>query len=140
MSIGKYASRIAVGVAAATMAVLGLAPAQPALAGTEQCNEGWFCMWENNQYTGYYYGLLNADSPNVGNDFNDKMTSYWNRSPHTYLVFFDTSYGGGCSKLGPGWSNPAVNWGMNDQITSARRWRPGDENTVCNYHGGVDRV
>ncbi|SFJ01300.1 peptidase inhibitor family I36 protein [Amycolatopsis sacchari] len=121
------------GIALATAAAATVAMATPASASYDQCPDGWFCMWENNAYTGYFYGLLNADSPNFGNDFNDKMTSYWNRSPDRWLVFSDSSYGGVCMTIEPGQSSSAVKPEINDTATSARRWVPSDVNKFCQF-------
>lgn len=134
MTIRKLARRTAAAGAAVAMAVTAaLTPAQPALAGWDQCAEGWFCMWENNAYTGYFYALLNADSPNFGGAFNDKMTSYWNRSGETYIVFMDSNYNGGCYWVSPGESTSAVSSSGNDLATSARRWNPSDNSRFCQF-------
>ena len=122
MKLGKFALRLT----AVTTAVLSAAvlTAGSASADYNQCEPGWFCRWENNAYTGRIYALRNADSPNFGKDFNDKMTSYWNRSNHTYLVFEHTKYEGTClATVYPGDSKSAVAPWANDEATSARRWR-----------------
>ncbi len=126
MKMGRLAFR-ATALCTAVLSAVVVAGG-PAAAAPSQCEPGWFCMWENNSYTGRFYALLNADSPNVGKDFNDKMTSYWNRSPHTYLAFRHSGYGAGCTfYIEPGESSAAVpTWG-NDEITSVRRKQPGED-------------
>ena len=74
MKIRKIALRGAA-VATAVLSVTALT-AGSASAAPEQCEPGYFCMWENNAYTGRIYALRNADSPNFGDFFNDKMTSF----------------------------------------------------------------
>lgn len=64
--------------------------------------------------------------------FNDKMTSYWNRSKYTYLVFEHSNYRGGClATVRPGESTSAVPPWANDAATSARRWRKSDVHRFC---------
>lgn len=130
MKIRKIALRGAA-VATAVLSVTALT-AGSASAAPEQCEPGYFCMWENNAYTGRIYALRNADSPNFGDFFNDKMTSYWNRSNHTYVVFEHVNYGGTClHTIRPGESTSAVPTWANDLASSARRWRAEDAFEFC---------
>ena len=46
-----------------------------------QCRKGWLCMWSDPNFGGRIFALSEGTaSPNVGKWFNDKMSSYWNRT------------------------------------------------------------
>lgn len=114
----KIASRLASIGAALTFAVAtaGLA-AVPAAADSSQCSAGNFCVWEHSSYTGKFLQSKSSVS-NVGNDFNDKMTSYWNRTDKTVAVYQHDKYTGCMFSIGPGKSEAAVASHFNDKMTS----------------------
>lgn len=120
MKIRRFAFR-GTAVAAAVLSLTALS-AGSASADYTQCEPGWFCMWEHMNYKGRFFALRNGEeSPNFGKEFNDKMTSYWNRSNHTYLVFRDANYGACIFTIRPGASEGAVQEWRNDEATSARK-------------------
>ncbi|MER5369389.1 peptidase inhibitor family I36 protein [Streptomyces sp. NPDC002722] len=53
--------------------------ASPAVADSDQCPYGSFCVWEKSSYRGDFRHYTSS-TPNVGDYTNDRMTSYWNRT------------------------------------------------------------
>lgn len=105
--------------------------APPASAHYSQCPDGYFCMWEHSSYEGAFF-KTNRSVSNVGSSFNDKATSFWNRTDVWVTVFQHAGYtgdalGGGfgvpsgikCVNFAPGASTAAVIGDFNDDATSA---------------------
>jgi hypothetical protein len=94
---------------------------------SKDCRPGQLCFWENSSYTGRNLRFTNVNSSaNIGGWFNDKMTSYWNRTRKAYIFFQNTNYRGThvCSKAGS--SSAAVRSGFNDRMSSFRVKRSND--------------
>lgn len=90
----------------------------PALAGSEQCPDGHFCLWEHAGYQGRFFSSAD-DVSNVGPNMNDKSTSYWNHMNVQICVYEHSRFRG---HLG---GYRAQSYGhmhfTNDIITSFRR-------------------
>ncbi len=126
--VARIAALCAMTAAVATTAVV---VEHSAFAAYQDCGDGWFCMWDDMNYGGRIYALQNADSPNVGDYFNDRMTSYWNRTQDIYIAFEQVNYQGTCFWISPGESSAYVGRSLSDIVTSVRRWQPGDEHLFC---------
>lgn len=91
----------------------------PAVADSEQCPNGSFCVWEQSSYRGDFRHYT-ASNPNVGDYMNDRMTSYWNRTGKTVAVYEHSNYVGCMFSVKPGGSEAAVASHFNDKMTSLR--------------------
>jgi len=95
------------------------------------CHAGWICFWQNSSYSGLYLMFTHTNSnANIGSWFNDRMTSYWNRTRNFYGLFQESNYQGVemCAKSSS--SSAAVPSGFNDRMTSFRIHSPHD---FCQY-------
>lgn len=96
-----------------------------------QCGESSFCMWEHSSYEGMYYYRYGS-TPYVGNDFNDKATSAWNRLPVWVTVYEHRDYQSSwypnpfpgtfyhCLSIAPGASSVNFLNVFNDKASSVR--------------------
>ncbi|WP_434444037.1 peptidase inhibitor family I36 protein [Lentzea sp. E54] len=104
---------------------------QSASAHYSQCPAGGFCMWEHSNYEGMFYNTYSSDANVDG--FNDKATSFWNRSNvwvtvHQHANFESDAYAPCvgcppavyCAVIAPGASSWSVGE-FNDKATSVRR-------------------
>lgn len=83
-----------------------------ALGDGGMCKPGWFCMWEDNNYNGNAIGFI-PNVANVGSYWNDRATSFWNRTGKTVCVWTDTWYRGQGFGLGAG----AWTWNIGSNTT-----------------------
>lgn len=137
---GKKFGAILAGIFTASALTLVVTPT--ASASYSQCPAGYFCMWENSSYTGMFYASPGSVS-NVGG-FNDKATSFWNRTNTWVTAYANSNYGTysecsmggclgtGCAAFGPGSSSAAIpsssGISFNDKVSS---FRVGERNTSC---------
>ncbi|WP_062213857.1 peptidase inhibitor family I36 protein [Streptomyces sp. NBRC 109706] len=120
MGIRNIVARLWSVAAVLTLATGGVTLTAPAAAAdSSQCPNGSFCVWEHSSYTGRF---LHSGSSvaNVGNDMNDRMTSYWNRTGKTVSVYEHSNYTGCMISVAPGRSEAAVASHFNDKMTSFR--------------------
>ncbi|ARQ68819.1 peptidase inhibitor family I36 protein [Streptomyces marincola] len=118
MGIRSITSRLwAAGAALTFAAATASLTAQPAVADSSQCSSGHFCVWEHSSYTGRFLQSTGSVS-NVGNNMNDRMTSYWNRTNRTVSVYEHSGYTGCMFSIAPGKSEAAVASHYNDKMTS----------------------
>lgn len=120
--LSPLARRVSTAVAAlAAVAGVWTAAAPGAAAASGDCPADKFCAWENSSYTGRLMIANAGDSnPNVGSGFNDKLTSYWNRTNHYITLYFDSNYRGCMITIPPGGSSAAIPTQFNDKMTSFR--------------------
>ncbi|MCX4870123.1 peptidase inhibitor family I36 protein [Streptomyces sp. NBC_00825] len=123
---GAAASRAAVssrlwGAAAVLAFTAGAASmtASPAVADSDQCPSGSFCVGEKSSYRGDFRNYTSSN-PNVGDYMNDRMTSYWDRTGITVSVYEHSNYVGCMFTIGPGKSEAAMASHFNDSMTSLR--------------------
>ena len=107
----------AVGTVLTVALATAVVTAQPSAADSSQCPSGSFCVWDNSSYSGRFLHSGSSVS-NVGNDMNDRMTSYWNRTNQTVAVYEHGGYVGCMFSVAPGGSEAAVHSGFNDRMTS----------------------
>ncbi|MCX5098380.1 MULTISPECIES: peptidase inhibitor family I36 protein [unclassified Streptomyces] len=109
------------GAAAALAFTAGIASmtASPAVADSDQCPYGSFCVWEKSSYRGDFRHYTSS-TPNVGDYTNDRMTSYWNRTGKTVSVYEHSNYVGRMFTVGPGKSEAAMASHFNDKMMSLR--------------------
>lgn len=86
--------------------------------GYRRCPDDHVCFWEDSNYQGGYW-FSNYSIPNV-DWFNDKMTSVWNRTNCTIVLFEDADGGGKFRYVWAGQSYPAVEFDkdFNDKMSS----------------------
>ncbi|MDL5206050.1 peptidase inhibitor family I36 protein [Streptomyces sp. ALI-76-A] len=90
--IGRALSTTVAAVAAVT--ALGTAVASPAMADSRDCPANAFCAWDNSSYNGrLIHSNAGQSVSNVGFYFNDKLTSYWNRTNHWVSLYAHAGYG-----------------------------------------------
>ncbi|MFJ8229728.1 peptidase inhibitor family I36 protein [Streptomyces sp. NPDC094448] len=106
------------GVSAVVLAV-GTVRAPAVSASPGDCRGGWFCVWEHYNYEGSFV-TTNQSLSYVGNGFNDKATSYWNRTSWYVTLYPDAGYRGGCmmNSIPPGGSSPLLPAHLNDKLSS----------------------
>jgi hypothetical protein len=93
----------------------------PAAAHYSQCPDNEFCIWDDSSYEGRF-AYSSEPQPNVGDYMNDRMTSYWNRTDNWVTVYSNDKFQGCLLTVPPGYSDAAINWTINDMVTS---FRPG---------------
>lgn len=70
-----------------------------------QCSNGSFCFWQNKDFGGAFGWLANGQSnPNIGlgTGWNDRISSWSNRTDQWYSLWEHDNYGGGCFNQVPG--------------------------------------
>jgi Peptidase inhibitor family I36 len=112
----------AAGVALVTAMTGAVMVASPASASSDQCPDGYVCFWERNAYGGDWYFSTYSQIDNVGNDFNDKMTSVWNRTSCIVVVYQNANESGNTFWIYPYGSASAVDSYFNDEMTSYRQF------------------
>jgi hypothetical protein len=100
-------------VAAAVTATVGVAG--PAEAAEPWCPEGNLCIYEHSSYRG---DTMLPYSGNLDSRFNDKMTSYWNRSDRTWCFYADSNFRTSFANVEPGAWSYAVETRWNDKLSS----------------------
>lgn len=103
----------------ATAAGMGIVNAPSAAASPDQCQAGYFCVWQNSSYTGRFYAASQS-VPNIGDFMNDRTTSYWNRTTSWVTLYGDSNYRGCMFSVPPWGSSPAISPSLNDEMTSFR--------------------
>ncbi|MBY6307883.1 peptidase inhibitor family I36 protein [Streptomyces clavuligerus] len=98
---------------------LGTVQAPAASASPSDCRASWFCAWEHMNYEGSFVST-NQSLPYVSNAFNDKATSYWNRTSWYVTLYPDADYRSGCmmNSIPPGGSSPLLPGHLNDKVSS----------------------
>ena len=120
-----FLRRISARVAASCVALLsvtgiGIVNAPSAAAHYSDCPDTKFCLWQDSGYEGLYEYSYKP-KPDLG-DFNDRATSFWNRTSDWISVYRDNSYGYCLANISPGASSYNVGDALNDRISS---FRPG---------------
>ncbi|MEU6371204.1 peptidase inhibitor family I36 protein [Streptomyces sp. NPDC046931] len=110
----RLATATAVFAAAAGM---GIVNAPSAAASPEQCQVGYFCVWQNSSYTGRFYAAPGS-VPNIGAFMNDRTTSYWNRTTSWVTLYSDSNYRDCMTAVPAGGSAAAIAPNLNDRMTS----------------------
>lgn len=106
----------ATALAATALATLGV---QPAAADSADCLPNSFCAWQHSSYRGnYLVSPAGRNVSNVGDQLNDSITSYWNRTGDWITVYYDSGYRGCLFAIPPGGSDAAVDPEFNDRVSS----------------------
>ncbi|MFJ4152991.1 peptidase inhibitor family I36 protein [Streptomyces galbus] len=126
MRHGRARTLAAAAALAATVGV-GIINAPTASANSADCPANEFCMWQHSNYDGIL-AYSSEPQPDL-HDFNDRATSFWNRTSSWISVYRDNNYGYCLANISPGSSSPNVGNALNDRISS---FRPGQ----CTVHGG----
>ncbi|CAM5567334.1 peptidase inhibitor family I36 protein [Streptomyces fumanus] len=79
---------------------LGTAHAPGAMASAADCPDKKFCLWEHAAYQGAIAYSSNPQPDLHG--FNDKATSFWNRTDGWITVYDETNYRKVCWEIPPG--------------------------------------
>jgi hypothetical protein len=90
----------AAGAAIAVTAVL--AASGTAAADYNACQAGKVCLFDGHDGTGDVLQLDGVDNPNVGQAWNDRASSLWNRTDKYVCVWTDANYGGNNWIIEPG--------------------------------------
>lgn len=109
----------AVGAVLTFAAASATLTAQPAAADFSQCPSGSFCVWQHSSGSGLFFHSSTSVA-NIGEEMNDRMTSYWNRTNQTVSVYEHSNYVGCMFSASPGSSDAAVPSSHNDKMTSFR--------------------
>ncbi|EDY47310.1 peptidase inhibitor family I36 protein [Streptomyces clavuligerus] len=105
---GAFAAAFAAGTVQAPVAA-----ADPSI-----CRAVWFCVWSDANQEGAYL-MSKGNVSYVGTDFNDKASSYWNRTSWYVNFYYDANYGGGCMlSIPPGGSSTLLPGNLNDRMSS----------------------
>ncbi|MBY6307472.1 hypothetical protein CRV15_30755 (plasmid) [Streptomyces clavuligerus] len=101
---GSLRSRLTTLAGALTLVLAGATVQAPAAsASLADCPPHQFCAWEHINYEGSFIATDHSVAY-VGQVFNDKATSLWNRTDWYVTIYPDANYGGGCmiNSIAPG--------------------------------------
>ncbi|MFD6530584.1 peptidase inhibitor family I36 protein [Streptomyces sp. NPDC060184] len=116
MNLGRRGVR-ALAACAAVVGILGVETvgASSATASYSECPDDEFCMWQHVEYEGLFV-YSSEPQPNV-HDFNDRASSFWNRTDGWIAVYGDSNYGNSsspeknyCWSIAPGASSANIGY------------------------------
>jgi hypothetical protein len=91
---------VAAGALVATSVVSTPASADVGTMSWEQCNGlSGFCMWQDKDATGRNF-FTGRSASSLGS-FDNKATSFWNRTASFWCVYQWSNYGGGAMRISP---------------------------------------
>lgn len=119
---------------------------KPADAASGDCASGYFCFWLHSSYSGARhnvasggtrYNLHNWACGSCPNGiWNDRASSWYNRTSRYYCIYWDSGYRGSRILLSPG-KAISFNSTWNDQMSSVRPayWSGGSGTTTTTIPG-----
>jgi hypothetical protein len=126
----KTASRLrvtttVVALIATIFAVPVAAAPSGAMAATDiaasPCSSGWLCLYQDVSFGGLKYEFSGKSCFNLSLiGFNDKTSSYKNKSTQTVYLFADGDCRGASIPVTPGAEAPSMGAGWNDRVSSIR--------------------
>ncbi|AUI58424.1 peptidase inhibitor family I36 protein [Amycolatopsis sp. BJA-103] len=114
-------------VALATVAPATVAQAAPAsqegdvsITAYSDCPSGWFCAWEHAGGQGRMVRFQTGSADLRGQNFNDQISSVWNRTNSIWCTYLDINYRGEGWRVSSGWQGNTSVYNRNDNISSLR--------------------
>ncbi|RSN60671.1 hypothetical protein DMH01_15390 [Amycolatopsis sp. WAC 04182] len=112
----------AAAVAPATTAQAAPAPQEGGVSITaySDCPSGWFCAWEHADGQGRIVRFQVGSADLRGQNFNDQISSVWNRTSRIWCTYTDINYGGLGWRVAVNWRGNTGPYNRNDNISSLR--------------------